>query len=162
MLQAQLRGGLSASAERRLSKLATEPFGQLGSPLEVSVDLLLVVPVIGEGGVDLPQGEVGQLIAELFGAEAVRLDLGDELNDFGVGPPRSRDTRGRPELCAGRRFQLRPSRILLRLTAPKCTTAQNRCGSCKTRPPWQHAENEALQGLLTLLCPAYVLCRPRR
>jgi len=46
---------LQPSDERRLSELTAELLAKLGSPFEGPVDLLLlVVPVVGKGGVDLP------------------------------------------------------------------------------------------------------------
>jgi len=82
----------------------------LGSSFEIPVDLLLVVPVVGKGGVDLAQRKMRQLIAELFRAEAVRLDFRDELSQLGDSFLDDRETVVVQDNVAGRRYQLRPSK----------------------------------------------------
>lgn len=41
--------------QRRLPQLAAQALGKLGTLLQVSVDLLSMVPVVGQGGVDLTE-----------------------------------------------------------------------------------------------------------
>lgn len=62
-----------------------DPLHQLLAPREVGFDLGAVIPVVGEGGVDLAEGEVRVLEGQLLGAPAVGAHLGDQLDHLGVG-----------------------------------------------------------------------------
>lgn len=50
-----LPGGPQPGDERMLNSLSAEALDQFLAPPQIGVDLVLVVPVVGEGGVDLTQ-----------------------------------------------------------------------------------------------------------
>ena len=68
-----------------LADLAANLLGQAPRAGEGRPRPPLVVPVVGQGGVDLRQAQLGRLMGQLLRAPAVRLDLGHELDDLGVG-----------------------------------------------------------------------------
>jgi hypothetical protein len=59
-----------------------------GGP-QVGVDLLAVVPIEGESGVRLAQGQVRVLEDQFLESPAVRPHVGHQLNNFGARRGRS-------------------------------------------------------------------------
>ena len=57
-------------------------FCKLKPAISIGVDVGLVIPVVGEGRVDLAEGEVGILKMQLGWTPAVGEMGGDQLNDF--------------------------------------------------------------------------------
>ncbi len=57
-------------------------FSELESSLDVSINLGFVIPIVGEGGVDLAQGKVRILEVKFGGTPAIGEIGGDEFNHF--------------------------------------------------------------------------------
>jgi hypothetical protein len=60
-------------------------FGEGEAAIDVSIDIGLVIPVVGQGGVDLAEGDVGILEVQFGGAPAVGQMGGDQFHDFEGG-----------------------------------------------------------------------------
>ena len=73
---------VEACLEGTRRRYAAKAVGALEPFVEVSVKVFLMVPVVRQCGVDLPQGELRVLEVLLRGAPSVRLVVQDELVDL--------------------------------------------------------------------------------